>query len=100
MARFSRAHQIKERVLGPQHPDVATIQLQMAEVARAQQLPRKALALYTRAWPAVRSHLGDECHEIAEIAHKMGVLQTELGQLSEAATSFENARVHVLSLDM
>ena len=92
MAHFNRIFEVKERVLGSGHPEVAHLLLQIAEIARSQGKLEQALDLYTRAWPSFEEHLGEAHPEAGALMSSIGIVQTQLLRLTEAATSLEKAR--------
>ena len=92
MEHFNRIFEVKVRVLGSGHPEVAHLQLQMAEIARSQGKLEQALEFYTRAWPSFEEHLGEAHPEAGALMSSIGIVQTQLLRLTEAATSLEKAR--------
>jgi tetratricopeptide (TPR) repeat protein len=52
----------------------------------------QALEFYTRAWPSFEEHLGEAHPEAGALMSSIGIVQTQLLRLTEAATSLEKAR--------
>lgn len=91
MQSLGRALDIKQRVLGWRHVEVAQLLARMAEVAQQQGDFQKALGLWTRALPAMQDSLGSSHADVGVVLCGMGVAQEKLGLLSEAGTSHERA---------
>ena len=91
MESFARALDIKQRVLGWRHVEVAQLLAQMADVARQQDKLDKALGLYARAWPVLQESLGENHAEVGAVLSSLGIVQEQLGLTAqpEAATGEE-----------
>ena len=88
---FARLLELKQTLLGWQHPEVGQLLAKMADVSRQMGHDERALALYTRAMPIFQATLPQDHPEIGALLASMGIAQCARGQFAAAAQSLERA---------
>ncbi len=86
-----RALAIKERILGVDHPAVATSLVNVANAVSAQGEKARAAALYERALGIFEQALGPDHPSVATCANNLGSTQTDLGDYAAARRHLSRA---------
>src|SRR5262249_10830605 len=91
LPQFERALEIREKRLGPDHPDVsqaisglATLHYYKGEYAKAEPLYQRALAITEKS-------LGPEHPDVAQSLHNLAVLYSALGDYAKAEPLYQRA---------
>jgi CHAT domain-containing protein/Flp pilus assembly protein TadD len=82
---------IRERVLGPEHPDVATALNNLAELYQTTSRYAEAELLYKRALAIDEKVLGPEHHDVATALNNLALLYFTTGRYAEAEPLFKQA---------
>ena len=90
-ADMTRALTIREALLGPEHPLVATTLNGLGSIHRRRNQLDEALAVQTRALAIRRAALGAGHPDIAVAANDLGLLEQSRGHHDAAKTYFEEA---------
>ncbi|UAA38412.1 tetratricopeptide repeat protein [Paraneptunicella aestuarii] len=90
---YERALVIREAVLGPEHPDVATTLNNLGGLHRAMGAYEKALPLYERALVISEAVLGPEHPSVATTLNNLGGLHRAMGAYEKALPLYERALV-------
>jgi tetratricopeptide (TPR) repeat protein len=90
---YQRALAIREKVLGPEHPYVATSLNNLAELYRAQGRYAEAQPLYQRALAIREKVLGPEHPDVATCLENYAFLLRNMGRTEEAAPFESRAKV-------
>jgi tetratricopeptide (TPR) repeat protein len=88
---YERAQAVRERVLGPDHPDTATGLNNLAELLWTQGELTLARALYERAIAIRERILGPDHSDTGESLHNLGILLWNHGELAAARPLAERA---------
>jgi tetratricopeptide (TPR) repeat protein len=88
---YQRALAIREKVLGPEHPDVAESLNDLAVLYRAQGQYAKAEPLYQRALAIWEKALSPEHTDLAWSLNNLAGLYTDKGQYAEAQPLYQRA---------
>ena len=88
---YQRALGIKEQVLGPEHPQVASLLHGLASLYRAQGKYEQAELLFQRALHVREQALGPEHPDVATSLHGLAVLYGEHGKHKQAEPLFQQA---------
>ena len=91
LAEITTALEIREELLGPNHPTVATALDVLGGVHRARGALDASLAAQTRALAIRREALGADHPEIGVSANNLGLLEQRRGNFDAAQTLFEEA---------
>jgi tetratricopeptide (TPR) repeat protein len=81
---YKRALSIREKELGPNHPDVATSLNNVALVCAKEGNNDEALKLYTRAWEIREKALGPNSPAVSDSRAHMAALYYAMGNAEEA----------------
>src|SRR6266511_4132272 len=91
LPHFERALEIRERRLGPDHPDVsqaisglATLHYYKGEYSKAEPLYQRALAIRKKS-------LGPEHPDVAQSLHNLAILYSNLGDYAKAEPTYQRA---------
>ena len=90
-ALYARVLAIRERLLDPDHPDVAAAYHELANIDGIQGGSEAALTSYARALAIRERTLGPDSVEVAGTCHNMAILHLELGRHAEALAAEERA---------
>lgn len=88
---LTEALAIRERELGPDHPDVADACNDLAIVMRKSGEPHRAVALYERALRIRRAHAATDRVQIAYALNNLGIVRRTLGDYAEARACYEES---------
>ncbi len=88
---FSKALAIRERELGPSHPDVALSLVGLAGVLHLRGEIRQAGPLYQRALAVQEGALGPNHPDVGETLYNLGHLRHSLGDTAAAKDAFERS---------
>jgi tetratricopeptide (TPR) repeat protein len=88
---YQRALQIREQVLGPQHPDVAQGLNNLAELYHTQGKYEEAEPLYQRALKIREQALGPQHPDVAQSLNNLAALYHEQGKYEEAEPLYQRA---------
>jgi tetratricopeptide (TPR) repeat protein len=88
---YQRALAIREKVLGPEHPDVATSLNNLAMLYKNQGRYAKAEPLYQRALAIREKALGPEHPDVAASLRGLALLYRDQGQYAKAEPLYERA---------
>lgn len=88
---FERSLRIREKMQGRDHPDVAALLNNLANLYREQSRYAEAEPLYRRALRIWENLLGDEHPSVATALNNLAALYTDLGRHAEAELLFERA---------
>jgi len=91
LADMQRALEIREQVLGPDHPRIADTLNALGSIHRSRNALDDALAAQTRALAIRRAALGAGHPDIGVAANDLGLLEQSRGHLTEATTYLEEA---------
>ncbi|MBL9100741.1 MAG: serine/threonine protein kinase [Myxococcales bacterium] len=91
LADMQAALVIREEVLGPEHPKVASTLLALARIHRSSNALEAALAAQTRAQAVRKAAYGAEHPDIATGANDLGLLEQSRGRYGEAELFFAEA---------
>ncbi|MBA2663295.1 MAG: tetratricopeptide repeat-containing protein, partial [Bradymonadaceae bacterium] len=91
LAHFERALPIEERVLGSDHPDVATSLNNIGNEHDNLGSYEKALVFYERALAIWKRALGPEHPDVATSLNNIGVAQSRLGSYEKALVAHDRA---------
>lgn len=86
-----RALELKERLLGPDHPDIADVLLFRAQVYSQRGDSWTAQASLERALTIETNAFGPDHHHLAEFLTKIGNIYLDLGEAAKARETFERA---------
>ena len=86
--RISAARAIREKALGPEHPDVAASRNNLAELYQAQGRYAEAEPLYRRSLAIWEKALGPEHPHVATGLNNLTVLYRAQGRYAEAEPLF------------
>ncbi len=88
----ARALEIKERELGPDHPDVAGILINLGNAAHGEKRNDEAIANYRRGLEILEASLGPEHPNVGVAAANVGMIEAEQGEFEAAKAHIERAR--------
>ena len=88
---YQRALEIREKALGPEHPDVATSLNNLAELYRVRGQYAKAEPLYERALAIREKALSSEHPDLAWSLNSLAALYETQGRYAEAQPPYERA---------
>jgi CHAT domain-containing protein/Tfp pilus assembly protein PilF len=88
---FQRSLAIYEQVLGANHPDVATVLNNLAELYKAQGQYSKAEPLYQRSLAIREQALGANHPDVAQSLHNLALLYVNQGQYSKAEPLYQRS---------
>ena len=91
LRRVEQALTIREVVLGPAHPAVASLLDNLGVIQRERLAYDAALAAHRRALAIRREALGPDDPAVARTLHRLGLLEQERGELGEAQALLEQA---------
>jgi tetratricopeptide (TPR) repeat protein/tRNA A-37 threonylcarbamoyl transferase component Bud32 len=88
---YQQALEMRERALGPDHPEVASALQNLGAARRALGKYEEAQALYQRALAIYEQTLGPKHPKLASLLSNLGNAQAVMGHKKEARVSFERA---------
>jgi tetratricopeptide (TPR) repeat protein len=88
---YEESLETRRRILGPDHPDVARTQVNLASLRLAQGRQEEAERILREVLPRVRKTLGEEHFEVARVLHSLAVVLAAEGRRNEAAAAFRRA---------
>src|SRR5262249_5378249 len=83
---YRRALELREKALGPDHPDVAQVLLNMSDLAKEQGQHEQSLQLLLRVRTIYERAHGPESNSMASVLSRLGEEQTRAGKFDEART--------------
>ena len=90
-ALYQRALAIREKVLGPEHRDVATILYDLASLCHVRGKYGKAETLYQRSLAISENRLGSEVRTVATILNDLAGLYRDTGKYDEAESLYRRS---------
>jgi len=88
---YQRALTIRERALGPEHPDVAQVYNNLAALYDTQKRYAEAETLYRRSLAIREKAHGPDHPDVAQVLNNLGLLYYTLGRYSEAEPLYRRA---------